>query len=246
MLGIVRPGTEDHHDMAFGFLKTGLDKGEMAVYVTKEDPVLVRRSIEKRWGKTSPLEEGRLRILSSELVYPRGFKAENVLSSFGESYQQAIGSGFTGLRAADITFLGEEDAHLRSIVECDRAYDALELGITTLCMYQGPDTYDFDLLAKLLLCHSAIIDHRLHQVRLPESFLRDGIYAALGEIFGENGAKAVLFNLARFADASSTEDFLLRAQEEPMLLQRSLNVMFGQPSNGICDLIKDKLAEMVR
>ena len=53
MLGIVRPRTEDHHDMAFGFLKAGLNKGEMAVYVTKEDPVLVRRSMEKRWGKCS-------------------------------------------------------------------------------------------------------------------------------------------------------------------------------------------------
>ena len=247
ILGIVRPGTEDHHNLAFGFLRAGLNKGEMAVYVTNEDQSLVKRTLEKRWGGTFLREaEEKLRILSSRSVCPPGLKPADAISAFTEMYMRATSSGFTGLRIADITFLGVEEGHLQSIVDCDRAYDALELGSTALCMYQGPETYDFDLFVKLLLCHSAIIDHRLHQLRLRESFLRDAIYLALGEIFGENGAKAVLLDLTRLADARSTEDFLFRVQEEPMLLYRTMNVMFGQPSNGICELIKDKLTEMVK
>ncbi len=246
LLGIVRLGTEDHHNMAFGFLKAAVDKGEMAVFVTKEDPVLVKHAMERHWGSTAKSEaEGQLRILSSESVYPRGFKQNSVLSALSDMYRQAISSGFKGLSVADITFLGQQEDHFRSIIECDKVYGGLKLGATTLCMYEAPDTYEFALFSKLLLCHSAIIDHRFNLIRLPDGFFRKSIESALGEFFGENGAKGVLFQLSKIAGVSSMEEFLLNVQEEPESLHRPLTIMFGESSIAICKLIKEKLADMI-
>ena len=244
LLGIVGSQTEDQHTLGFGFLKDGLDKGEMAVFVTK-DPALVERAMVQYWASMTQMQkDGQLRIISSDLIYPTGFRNEAVLAAFKERYHEALDSGFRGLRVADVTTFGQPHAHLRRLIECDEAYDALKLGATTLCMYEMPESYEYALFTKILHCHSAVVDERLNLLIEPIRFFWPAVESVLVELFGEDRGKTIISNLRKIARKHSREDSLINMPDECEILQKTLKELFGELSFQICELIKGRLAEM--
>ncbi len=245
LLGIVRPQTEDQYALGLGFLKDGLDRGEMAVFVSKEDPALVEHAMRRYLGDITAMQkDGQLRISSSNSVYQIGFRKESVLAALSDCYHQALDSGFRGLRVADVTSFGQPHDHLRRLVECDETYDALKLDVTALCMYEMPESYEYALFTKILNCHSAVLDYRLNLLIEPRRFFWPATESVLIELFGTDRGKALTSNFQKITRKHSSEDSLVNIPSEYEILQKTLNELFGELAFQICELIKGRLATM--
>ncbi|MBI2184495.1 MAG: MEDS domain-containing protein [Thaumarchaeota archaeon] len=245
-MGVFRPGFVTDHGLIFGFIKDGLEKGEANILITNDPPNEVKAELQEVLDvSVKELEEkGSLRILPSNSVYPPDFQVREVLSSFDEAFKKALDKGFTGLRAVDVTFHGHEPSYVRKLVECDKAYDDLSIGATTLCMYELPQAYDFEVFAKLLLCHSSVVGVKNMPLEEPGKLIPVAVKRTLSEIFGDGGAQTVLAHLSNLRLSYGEEASLDKILEEPTLLRRNLEHIFGWPAETICEQIKKKLAEL--
>lgn len=244
-MGVFRADAELYHKMAFGFMKAGLERGELATYITREDLSLVRDQMELEWGDSYQTWDAKkqIQVTSSDSVFPHGFKIKTALSSLAETYQMAIAGGFIGWRIVDITFYPQEEKHLRRLVACDKKYNKLGIGTTTLCMYESPEAYEFESFANLLLCHSRVVSHKLKMLDTPGEFLPMAVDSAFRELFGESGHRGVMAHAAKVLGLS-TDEFLRKLQQRPELLRRGLSESFGESTYAICRLVKERLAEM--
>lgn len=232
--------------MAFGFMRAGLEKGELATYITREDPTLVKDGMEQEWGHSFQAWEAKeqIQVISSDSVFPRGFEIEPTLSSFAKTYQRTIAGKFTGWRVVDITFYPQEEEHLRRLVTCDKRYNKLGIGVTTLCMYESPQAYEFEPFTDLLLCHEPVVSQKLKILYSSERFLRIAIDSVFKELFGEVGSRGVMAQIAKVVKVKSADELLGRLQQEPELLRIGLSLLLGESSFAVCRLVKEKLAEI--
>lgn len=243
-MGIFRGNVKTYHKMAFEFMEAGLEKGELATYVTREDPDKVKGKMEREWGHNFQAWEARrqIQVISSDSVFPRGFRIRETLSSLAETYQRTIAAGFTGWRLVDLTFFPQEERHLRRLVTSDKEYARLGIGVTTLCMYESPEAYEFEQFTDLLLCHEQIVSQKMKILDSPGKFLPDAMSSVFRELFGESGSKKLMLHVAKAAGLRSTDELFDKLQKEPGLLRRGLKPTFGESSNAICRLVKEKLA----
>lgn len=245
-LGIFRGNAKLYYKMAFGFMKAGLEKGELATYVTREDSDRIKGEMKREWGNSFHNWEAKkqIQVISSDSVFPRGFKIKDTLSSLAETHQRTIAAGFTGWRLVDITFYPQEEEHLRRLVECDKEYNNLGIGITTLCMYENPEAYEFEAFVDLLFCHKQIVSQGLKILNVSGRFLGDAINSVFAELFGESGSKSVLSHVAKVVEVPSTAELLKKLEQKPELLRRGLSTTFGESAYAICRLVEERLAEL--
>lgn len=215
----------------------------MCLYVSPEKPTIVRESMNSFGIDTSKLG-GQLRIVPGSSIYQPGFKAESVLSAFRDTYDNAVSSGFTGLRSTDITTFGQESVYLSALVESDRAFDEQNPGITSLCIYENFESYNLGVILKLIACHSSIVWPSSQIPKDLSDLIPAAIESGLSEVLGPSGAKAILLNASNASGITPTERYLQEVGKNPELFHRPLEQMFGRASEQIIASVKTKVIEM--
>ena len=139
---MVYESTEVKHHVLFNYIKEGLEKGEVAIYVASdEDPSSIKEAM-KQFGIDVERNEkkGALRILSYTDFYivDGKFSCEDTIDRWNRFYREAKSKGFKGLRVTGETACFFNNNLVDELAEYERAlHRTLDIPMVAICAYNS-------------------------------------------------------------------------------------------------------------
>ena len=157
---------EAKRDTLFHYIKRGLDKGEVGVYVCSEEtPEEIRKSMNEFGLDVRKLEKsGALRILPYTELYIRDgeFDVDFIMDSWNKWYEAAVSKGFSGLRATGEMCCFIEHGLVNDLIEYEHAlHTVLEIPMTAICAYNADKLTcvdnPVDVYSELVKAHGKVL-----------------------------------------------------------------------------------------
>jgi len=234
---------EEKRRVLFNFLKTGLDRGEGAVYVAgDENPGMIREAMLDFGLDVKGLErKGLLKVVNYDgwYIVNKGVEISNVMALWKRAYEETLERGLKGLHACGEVGCFFRHNLVEGLIEYEKALGRrLRIPMAALCAYsldhmgllRGNSFYD------LIKSHGALLSPGFAGMVEFESLYPRVVYEELEALFGKNGAKTILHFLNRRHSLSEAE--LVNKPEDFFAALRSL---FGSSTDLIEKWILQRL-----
>ena len=173
---------EAKYNVLFNYLRSGLENGEAAVYVTsEEDPKQIRGAMKRlRFDVEKYEKAGALKILGYEDIYiiDGKFSVPTTMNLWKELYNEALKQGFNGLRVTGEMACFFQHNLVEELIEYERAlHRVLDIPIIAACAYNANTVMKtdnpIDVYNELLKAHGKILftgmDDRLGKIEIRQA-----------------------------------------------------------------------------
>lgn len=156
----------DKHDVLFTYLKTGLEKGEAAVYVASQETTEQIKQAMREFSIDVEIYEdkGALKVFDYKDWYliEGKFSCERTLDLWRKLVDESESKGFKGLRITGETACFFRNNMLDELIEYEEAlHKVLDIPMTAICAYDSKILVEkeewFNVLIELLNTHSTAI-----------------------------------------------------------------------------------------
>jgi len=224
---------EEKQQVLFNFLKTGLDRGEGAVYVAGDEPPRVIRKAMLNFGlDVEGLErEGLLKVVNYDgwYIVNKRVDISNIMALWKRAYEEALERGLKGLHACGEVGCFFRHNLVEGLIEYEKALGRrLKIPMAALCSYsldqigllKGNSFY------ALVKSHEAVVSPGFAGAVEFESLYPRVVYEELEAIFGKNGAKTILHFLNWRHSISEAE-----LVDKPEVFFTALQRLFGSATD---------------
>jgi sugar-specific transcriptional regulator TrmB len=173
---------EAKHKVLFNYLRSGLENGEAAAYVTSEEnPKQIRDAMKRlRFDVEKYEKTGALKILGYKDIYiiDGKFSITTTMNLWKKLYSEALKQGFNGLRVTGEMTCFFQHNLVEQLVEYERAlHRVLDVPIIAACAYNANTVMEasnpIDLYNELLKAHGKIlftgIDDKLGKIEIRQA-----------------------------------------------------------------------------
>ncbi len=173
---------EAKYQVLFNYIRSGLENGEAAAYVTSEEnPKQIRDAMKRlRFDVEKYEKTGALKILGYEDIYiiDGKFSITTTMNLWKKLYNEALKQGFNGLRVTGEMTCFFQHNLVEQLIEYERAlHRVLDIPIIAACAYNANTVMEadnpIDLYNELLKAHGKIlftgIDDRLGKIEIRQA-----------------------------------------------------------------------------